>query len=255
MASPQQRRAARHASTKATLAPRKAPITTGRIADAALEIVAADGYDALTMRSVAARLDTGPASLYAHVVNKADLDELLIGRLCAQLDLPQPVSARWREQITEVCTQLRDQYLKYPGISRAALAIDVTDLDVLRVNEGMLAILITGGVTPQVAAWTIDALFLYVGAYTMDIAVADKESNTDDHRLADQHRIDLIARFEALPEDRFPNTRTYATELISGSAHERFDFTLGLILGNLAHPAATSPPETIGIPATQAMSR
>jgi AcrR family transcriptional regulator len=242
MPSPQQRRAERHAPSNEPPAARKTPITADRITDAALEIVAADGYDALTMRNVAARLGTGPASLYAHVVNKADLDELLIGRLCNQIDLPQPVSAHWREQIADVCAQLRDQYLKYPGISRAALAIDVTDLDVLRVNEGMLAILVAGGIAPQVAAWTIDALFLYVGAYAMDIAAADKEVNADAHRLASQHRSDLIARFEALPEDRFPNIRAYATELTSGSAHERFDFTLGLILNTLAE--STPPPRT-----------
>ena len=55
------------------------------------------------MRSVAALLDTGPASLYAHVVNKADIDELIIGRLCAQLALPEPDPARWRAQIFDVC--------------------------------------------------------------------------------------------------------------------------------------------------------
>jgi hypothetical protein len=42
------------------------------------------------MRSIAAVLNTGPASLYAHVVNKADIDELIIGRLCGQLVLPEP---------------------------------------------------------------------------------------------------------------------------------------------------------------------
>ena len=193
------------------------------------------------MRSVAARLDTGPASLYAHVVNKADLDELLIGRLCGQLELPAPIASRWREQIVDVCAQLRDQYLKYPGISRAALAIDVTDLDVLRVNEGMLAILISAGIAPQAAAWTIDALFLYVGAYAMDVAVADTVADAAEHRLAARHRPGLIARFEALPEDRFPNIRTYATELTSGTGHDRFDFTLDLILGHLdCSPAAPS---------------
>ena len=105
------------------------------------------------------------------MVNKADIDELIIGRLCNQLVLPEPDPATWREQISDVCAQLRDQYLKYPGISRAAMAMVVTDLDVLRVNEGMLAILITGGIQPQVAAWAIDALFLYVGAYTMEISL------------------------------------------------------------------------------------
>ena len=240
MVSPQQRRAARHAPSETPPAVSKAPITADRIIHAALAIVAADGFDALTMRNVAARLDTGPASLYAHVVNKADLDELLIGRLCSQINLPEPSAAQWREQLTDVCTQLRDLYLDYPGISRAALAIDVTDLDVLRVNEGMLAILITAGIDPQTAAWTIDALFLYVGAYTMDIAVADTGANTEEHRLSSQHRTDLIARFEALPEDRFPHVRAHATELTSGTGHERFDFTLRLVLGNLDRSAAHS---------------
>src|SRR6202012_3247163 len=123
-----------------------------RITDAALEIVATQGYDALTMRSVAGVLDTGPASLYAHVVNKADIDELLIGRLCSQLVLPEPDPATWREQILDVGAQIRDQYLNYPGISRAALAMAPTNLDVLRVNETMLAILLAGGIEPQTAA-------------------------------------------------------------------------------------------------------
>nr|WP_274637379.1 TetR/AcrR family transcriptional regulator [Microbacterium bovistercoris] len=236
MASPQQRRAARRAVAEPAPATGRAPITVDRITSAALEIVAAEGYDALTMRSVAARLETGPASLYAHVVNKADLDELVIGRLCSRIELPDPVGARWREQIVDVCTQLRDQYLAYPGISRAALAMDATDLDVLRVNEGMLAILIAAGIPAQTAAWTIDALFLYVGAYTMDIAVAEHGTAADAgvRRGGADDRADVIARFTALPEDRFPNTRAYATELTSGTVHERFDFTLGLILGSLA---------------------
>ena len=121
---PKRRRAARHAQPSPSPAQqtrRKPPITVARITDAALEVVANAGYDALTMRSVAGRLNTGPASLYAHVVNKADIDELVIGRLCAELALPEPDAATWREQILDVCAQIRDQYLKYPGISRAAL--------------------------------------------------------------------------------------------------------------------------------------
>ncbi|HWU60035.1 MAG TPA: TetR/AcrR family transcriptional regulator [Microbacteriaceae bacterium] len=238
----QRRRAARHAPSAAPDAARKAPITVERITDAALAIVAERGFDALTMRSVAAALETGPASLYAHVVNKADLDELIIGRLCSELALPDPKPEKWREQLTDVCAQLRDQYLKYPGISRAALAMDVTDLDVLRVNEGMLAILIAGGIAPQAAAWVIDALFLYVGAYAMDIAVADAGteagsaagSEAGGHRLGEDGRAELIERFAALPADRFPNTGRYAAELTSGTGHQRFDFTLGLMLASLA---------------------
>ncbi|HEY3684554.1 MAG TPA: TetR/AcrR family transcriptional regulator [Streptosporangiaceae bacterium] len=237
-ADPKQRRAARHAQPPTPPAPktgRKAPITVTRITDAALEVVATQGYDALTMRSVAAVLGTGPASLYAHVVNKADIDELIIGRLCTELALPEPDPARWRAQIHDVCAQLRDQYLKYPGISRAALAMVVTNLDVLRVNEGMLAILLAGGIKPQTAAWAIDALSLYVSAYTLEISLARRRNPQDDAvAIAPDERNELVSRFAALPPDQFPQTRRYAAELTSGTGHERFDFTLGLILDNLA---------------------
>ncbi|PRY43385.1 TetR/AcrR family transcriptional regulator [Umezawaea tangerina] len=234
-ADPRQRRAARHAQPVATPARqprRKEPITVDRITDAALEVVATQGYDALTMRSVAAVLDTGPASLYAHVVNKADVDELVIGRLCTRLVLPEPDPATWREQIFDVCAQIRDQYLEYPGVSQAALAMFSTNLDVLRVNEGMLAILLAGGVEPRKAAWAIDALSLYVSAYALEISlVAQRRRQVEDDWVVG--REELVSRFAALPADRFPQTRRYAAELTSGTGHERFDFTLGLIVDNL----------------------
>jgi AcrR family transcriptional regulator len=234
-ADPKQRRAARHAQPPAAAAEptrRKPPITVARITDAALEIVAADGYDALTMRSVAGVLDTGPASLYAHVVNKADIDELIIGRLCAQLALPEPDPATWREQILDVCAQIRDQYLKYPGISRAALAMAPTNLDVLSVNERMLAILLAGGIEPQTAAWTIDALLLYVSAYALEISLVTLRQADQDDEWVVSHD-ELMRRFSALPADQFPETRRHAAELTSGAGHERFDFTLSLIVDNL----------------------
>lgn len=238
---PKQRRAARHAQPApppAQRKPRKAPITVGRITDAALEVVAAEGYDALTMRSVAGVLGTGPASLYAHVVNKADIDELIIGRLCAQLVLPEPDPATWREQILDVCAQIRDQYLKYPGISRAALAMVSTNLDVLRVNEGMLAVLLAGGIEPQTAAWAIDALSLYVAGYALETSLAaQRQSRHDDEWVVS--RDELVRRFTALPADQFPQTRRYAAELTSGTGHERFDFTLGLMVDNLTRRRPT----------------
>jgi hypothetical protein len=39
-----------------------------------------------------------------------------------------------------------------------------------------------------------------------------------------------------LPADRFPITVTYAADLVSGEGHDRFDFTLGLLLSGLVRP-------------------
>ncbi|WP_030059315.1 MULTISPECIES: TetR/AcrR family transcriptional regulator [Streptomyces] len=231
---PQQRRAARHlrpdaeAGTPPARGRRAKPITVDAVVDAALDIVAQEGYEALTMRRVATALDTGPASLYAHVVNKEDLGELLIGRLCAEIDLPAPDPTAWREQITGVCTRLRDQYLRYPGISRAALAAAPTNEDTLRLAEGMLAVLLAGGVAPQAAAWGIDSLLLYVNAYTLEASLRGHPGS--ERGIS---RDELRSRFSALP-DTFAQIRRHAAELTAGAGHERFDFTVESMLDGLA---------------------
>jgi AcrR family transcriptional regulator len=235
---PRERRAARHQPPNPEGDPRPrrrtAPITPTQVVDTALDVIATEGYEALTMRKLAGALDTGPASLYAHVVNKADLDELLIGRLCAELALPEPDPATWREQITDVCTQIRDQYLKYPGISRAALAMVPTDLETVRVNEGLLAILLAGGIPAQAAAWAIDALLLYVAAYCLELSIVHQRSTQEDAEWV-VDRAELRRRLTALPATTFPHTTSHAAELTAGEGHDRFDFTLDLMINGLSH--------------------
>ncbi|WP_086664432.1 TetR/AcrR family transcriptional regulator [Lentzea kentuckyensis] len=210
---------------------RKEPITVDRILATALRLVETEGFDALTMRRVAAALDTGPASLYAHVRNKAELDDLLIGVLSKNVALPTPDPARWREQVADVCGQLRDQFLRYPGISRAALSAAPTNLDTLRLTEGLLAIFLAGGVSPQSAAWAIDAALLYVSAYTFEASLRRHPDHDADARVID--REEMLARLRMLPVSRFPHTVEHADKLNAGDEHERFDFALQLMLRGL----------------------
>jgi AcrR family transcriptional regulator len=238
---PQQRRAERHqrpgtgagtpVARRGPSGGTKKPITVEAIISTAFGIVAEEGYGALTMRRVAAALETGPSSLYAHVVNKEDLDELLIGRLCAGIDLPEPDPATWRQQAISVCSQLRDQYLRYPGISRAAFAVAPSNLDTLRVSEGMLAILLAGAVDPQTAAWTIDSLMLYINAYSLEVSLVKEQFTGDDSGWV-VSRAELLRRFAALPGS-FPQSKRYAAELTAGTGHDRFDFTIGLMIDGL----------------------
>jgi AcrR family transcriptional regulator len=200
-------------------------ITVDRIADIAFGIVAAEGYDALTMRRVATALETGPASLYAHVASKAALDDELLGRLTAQIALPEPDAATWRAQLHDVAAQLRDLYLRHPGISRAALTITPTHRATVALQERMLGIALAGGLDPLTAAWTIDALTLYVAAYALELSLrgpggVDVETTR--------------AQLDALPADEFPLVHRYARELTSGAGHERFDFTVGRLLSGVS---------------------
>src|SRR5689334_7732852 len=54
---------------------RRVPITLARIIGGALELIDRDGLDALSMRNLAAELDTGTTTLYRYVSGK---DEVLV---------------------------------------------------------------------------------------------------------------------------------------------------------------------------------
>jgi AcrR family transcriptional regulator len=224
--------------TPSTPRPRKAPITVGRIVDAALQVVETEGFDALTMRRVAAGLQASPGALYAHVRDKSELDDLMIGELCSRVTLPGPDPAQWQAQAIDVCRQLRDQYLRYPEIWRATLAAAPHSLDTLRITEGLLAILLAGGVPLRSASWAVDSAFLYVGAYSVMALRRLTDQDTDGQAVG---RAEVIERLGMLPPDRFPIMAAHAQELISGEGHDQFDFTLGLLFGGLTPHAAVPP--------------
>ncbi|MEU6466650.1 TetR/AcrR family transcriptional regulator [Streptomyces sp. NPDC046976] len=184
-------------------------VTVERITDAALQVVADKGYDALTVRAITKVLGTSPSSVYAHIVNMADVDDLLVGRLCSRIVLPEPDPENRREQIHDVCAQLRDQYLRYPGSSRAALALVATNPETLRVSEGMLAILLAGGIEARTAAWAIDALALYVAGYALEASMVQRRRKHPDDTWVES-REELLRRFRALSKATCPNTRRHA---------------------------------------------
>jgi hypothetical protein len=95
----------------------------------------------------------------------------------------------------------------------------------------MLGIVLAGGVEPQTAAWTIDALTLYVNAFCLETSLLDRHTGKEEWAVS---RDELLGRFAALP-DSFPNTKRYAAELTSGTAMDRFEFTLNLMIDRLGN--------------------
>lgn len=180
------------------------------------------------MRRVATALDATPGAPYSHVTDKAELDDLMVGKLCSQVVLPEPDPDRWMDQALDVCRQLRDQYLRYPGMWRATVAGAPHSLDTLRINEALLALLVAGGASVRSAAWASDAAFLYIGAYSVVAPRRTTERGPDGSPAA---RDNIVDRLKMLPPDLFPITVASAEETHSGEGHERFDHALRLLFG------------------------
>src|SRR3984957_2935756 len=83
--SPDMNTTANPRSTRAR--PAKAPLSESAIVDVALAITRAEGLDAVTMRRVAAELDTGAASLYVYVRNRDELLRAMLDRVAGTVPL------------------------------------------------------------------------------------------------------------------------------------------------------------------------
>src|SRR5262245_36141563 len=69
---------------------------------AALALVDARGLAALSMRSLADALGTGPMTLYNHVRNREDLDTLLVDAVLAGASWSRAPRNDWRDEVEEI---------------------------------------------------------------------------------------------------------------------------------------------------------
>src|ERR1700690_345360 len=173
----------RHRSTRER--PAKAPLSEDAVVDAALAILKSDGLEAVTMRRVAATLDTGAASLYVYVSGREGLLQAMLDRVTATVELEAPDPARWRAQLHSLLERLHQALVAHPGMAALTLADPPTSETVLLLAENLLGILFAGGLDPQDAAWACDILILLVTAVASedDARRARGDGSDDDRQL------------------------------------------------------------------------
>jgi len=208
--------------------PAKSPLSAEAIVDAALAICREETLDAVTMRRVAAELDTGPASLYVYVQNREELLRQMLDRVSGAIELPRVEPARWREQVHELVRGWLRAMEAHPGLASVAVGNPPASERTMRVADHLLELLLAGGVTPHDAAWACDILPLITTATAVE---------SDVHRMHGHVEAETVARIEdaitALAPERFPNLTRYAAELVSGDGDERFHFAIDVFLDGL----------------------
>lgn len=213
--------------------PAREPLSRERIVDATFRIVDAGGLDAVSMRSVADELGTGPASLYAHVSGKEELLSLLIDRLAGEMRLPEPDPdpERWQELIKELAREMHAVLLAHRDVARVSIGNIPLGEAALRVSERMIEILTVGGLPRQVVAHAVDLIPLYVVATAYEQSLFNERTSTEEGA---RYFEEVDAYFAALPPDRFPHMADLAPDLAKGSAGERFEFGLDVLVAGLA---------------------
>jgi AcrR family transcriptional regulator len=83
------------------------------IVTAAIAVADDDGPEAVSMRRIARELDVGTMSLYWYVSSKEELHRLMLERVQAEAQAPEP-SGDWRADLREYARTMRAALLRHP---------------------------------------------------------------------------------------------------------------------------------------------
>lgn len=214
--------------------PAKAPLSEEAVVDAALAIAKKHGVSAVTMRRVAAELDTGPASLYVYVSNREELLRAMLDRVAAAIPRVEPDPKRWREQLYDLLNAFRIALEEHPGLSKVLPGVPVVTEGSLSSIENLLGLLVAGGIAAQDAAWACDILILIVTATASEADIRAAAGQTLDEDFVERMR----TTFAAVPAERYPNVAAHATELVAGEGEDRFRFSIETFLDGLVARSA-----------------
>jgi TetR/AcrR family tetracycline transcriptional repressor len=200
---------------------------------AALKVVEQDGGDALTMRRVADEIGVSASALYGYVASKEELVQLVLEQIVDEIPVP-PARGDWRDILRGFAREMLAVFKRHPGVAGLTLGRVPFGPSMVAGAERMLAVLRAAGVPDQVAAYVGDLGSLYVGAFAHELEVSPVTEPGDFAAQA-------AGWLKSLPADQFPNTVELADKLVAGSADDRFEWGLDVIVRGLAS-YLTQPP-------------
>ena len=209
---------------------RRPPLTRQRVVAEALTVIAQDGAQALTMRSLAARLGVVPGALYHHVRNKQQLHDLVLDGVLAEVDGHLDPALPWTEQLKLLAHRLRAVLDDHPGVAALLKTRDPLGPHSLALAEAFLAPLQAAGFGDREAGL---AFFLLLD-YTIGFAVSSPRTSVNEQRVQDAAtRAQLHEFFRSLPPDRFPALVALGEHVWVDNRDERFTAGLDVLVDGL----------------------
>jgi AcrR family transcriptional regulator len=197
-----------------------------RILAAAVEILDERGADALSMRSLAQRLESGTATLYRHFANRSELIALVVDHILGEVETDPHVvdGLPWPQACISFAEHMFDALSRHGNV--ASLLIDYTPMGphAMAHRELCLSVLLANGFAPAVAAHAYATLARYVLGFAIQhcgSAGAQRDAESAD-------------AFRRLDRSRFPATVAVAVaDDLPVPLAEEFVFGLRLIVAGL----------------------
>lgn len=198
-----------------------------RLQTAALALVDRHGLAGLSMRALAAKLGTGPMTLYNHVAHREDLELLVVEAVVAQAKPPRTDDAHWRNAVREIATTMWRAVRAHPQVIPLILTRRSRSPAILEVSEALLHALSRSGRSGD------DLLVAFRSVQALIMGFAQVELAGPMSRAAGERPQAVIRRFRSLPRDRYPHLIEIATAAMTSEAEHEFRVGLDLLLAGL----------------------
>jgi AcrR family transcriptional regulator len=199
-----------------------------QVIEAALQLADQDGIEALSMPTLARRLDCGVMTIYGYVDNKQDLLVAIALRGLADLRLPRPLPADPQTLLVAWGRALRVTLLEHPSLAMIFLSQSVIGPGIFRGIEALVGALARAGMSSAAGLHAVYAIVIYTTGF-----VAWELPRTHRQRLAD-YAAEWRREFASLPPDEFPITASMTDELSRVAGVEQFEIGLAALAAGLA---------------------
>jgi AcrR family transcriptional regulator len=204
------------------------PLTRERIIRYAIELADDGGLDAVSMRSIAARLGVTAMSLYNHIANKDEILDGMMDAVFREIDLPEHPD--WKAAIRASAISAREALIQHPWATSLWMSRRGGGPSQLRHGDWLLRMLRSGGLAEDAVFHAYHMLESHLVGSTLQQLNFPYQGE----ELAGMAREFL----RSFPVDDFPDMVEHIRQHLEPPARRQsgFEFALDLILDALDRP-------------------
>ncbi|WP_234796735.1 TetR/AcrR family transcriptional regulator [Mycolicibacterium porcinum] len=202
------------------------PVPLDRIIATAVALLDEEGADALSMRNLAQRLDSGTATLYRHFTGRAQLVAQVIDSVLAEAHIDNEAldAMTWQQACEALAHSLFDVFRRHPHVAPLLVEKIPIGPNAMAQREQTIALLLKSGFAAPLAAQTCATLARYVLGFATQLTPPDSAA-------ADQDEV-----WQTLDPQAFPATVSVADHL-PVPLEQEFAFGLKLLIDGLSQVA------------------
>jgi AcrR family transcriptional regulator len=208
--------------------PPRPKFTREQLQASALRIVDEEGLPALSMRTLAGVLGTGPMTIYNYIRDRDELEALVVDAVMAEAQFAAVEHVDWRVDVRTILKAMWGAVRAHPNVIPLAMTRRTSHEATLKIAEALLGALARSGRSGA----ALLAAFRTLNGFVMGLA---QSQLADTFSMASQvGRDPHIARVEELPSDRFPMLREIACAAAQTDSDREFHAGLDIILAGIA---------------------